>query len=168
VTGGQDFLDVYAGSFGDYVLDGLPPGEYVVQAEASGFEPGQYPDIVTIAYGGVACFISPALYPLTPVAEPRSPTVISTSYLTATPNPARGAVRMRWQVEEPGIVTLRVFDNTGRAVRTIQNGYQAAGRYTANWNGICNNGMRAANGVLFYTFDAPGIHLVVKAAIVSR
>jgi flagellar hook assembly protein FlgD len=75
---------------------------------------------------------------------------------------------MRWQVEEPGIVTLRVFDNTGRAVRTIQNGYQAAGRYTANWNGICNNGMRAANGVLFYTFDAPGIHLVVKAAIVSR
>jgi len=35
-------------------------------------------------------------------------------------------------------------------------------------NGICDNGMRAANGVLFYTLDAPGIHRVVKVTIVSR
>jgi hypothetical protein len=116
----------------------------------------------------VASFISPALYPLAPVAEPRSPTGIPTSYLAAAPNPAYGAVRVRWQIKKPGIVTLRVFDNAGRAVRTIQNGYQVAGRYSANWNGICDNGMRAANGVLFYSLDAPGVHRVVKVAIVSR
>jgi hypothetical protein len=168
VTGGQNFWEVYAGSSGDYVLDGLPPGEYIVQADVSGYEPGQYPDLVTVANGTVASFISPALYPPTPVAEPHAPAGIPTSYLFATPNPARGAVRVQWQIKEPGTVTLRVFDNTGRAVRTIQNGFQAAGRYSASWNGICDNGMRAANGVLFYTLDAPGIHRVVKVAVVSR
>ena len=86
----------------------------------------------------------------------------------ATPNPARGAVRVQWQIKEPGIVTLRVFDNAGRAVRTIQNGYQVVGHYSASWNGICDNGMRAANGVLFYSLDAPGIHRAVNVAIVSR
>jgi hypothetical protein len=146
----------------------LPPGEYVVQADASGCEPGLYPDLVTISGGAGASFISPALYPLTPVAEPRAPAGILTSYLTAAPNPARGAVRVQWQVKEPGNVTLRVFDNAGRAVRTIQNGFQATGRHSASWNGICNNGLRAANGVLFYTLDAPGIHRVVKVTIVSR
>jgi len=168
VTGGQGFWDVYAGSSGDYVLDGLPPGEYVVQAEASGYRPGQYPDHVTVANGAVASFISPALYPLMSVAEPRAPAGILNPYLAAAPNPARGAVRVHWQVKEPGRVTLRVFDNAGRAVHTIHNGFQAAGRYLASWNGICDNGMRAANGVLFYSLDAPGIHRVVKVAIVSR
>jgi hypothetical protein len=168
VTGGQGFWDVYAGSFGDYVLAGLPPGEYIIQAEAAGYALGQYPDLVTISSGSVASFISPALYPLTPVAEPRAPTCVLNSYLVAAPNPARGAVRVQWQVKVPGTVTLRVFDNTGRAVRTIQNGFQAAGRYSANWNGICDNGLRAANGVFFCSLEAPGIHRVVKVAVVSR
>lgn len=165
---GQGFWEVYAGSSGDYVLDGLPPGEYIVQAEASGYELGQYPDFVTIANGAVASFISPALYPLTSVVEPRVPADILVASLVAAPNPARGAVKVQWQVKAPGRVTLRVFDNTGRAVHSIQNGYQAVGRYSASWNGICDNGMRAANGVLFYSLDAPGIHRVVKVAIVSR
>jgi hypothetical protein len=168
VTGDQGFWEVYAGSSGDYLLDGLPPGQYIVQAEASGYELGQYPDIVTIANGGVASFISPALYPLTPVAEPRAPADVLAANLVATPNPARGAVRVQWQVKEPGVVTLRVFDNAGRAVHTVQNGYQAAGHYSASWNGICDNGRRAANGILFYRIDAPGVHSVVKVTIVSR
>ena len=167
VTGGQGFWDVYAGSFGDYVLAGLPPGEYIIQAEAAGYALGQYPDLVTISSGSVASFISPALHPLTPVAKPRAPAGVLNSYLVAAPNPARGAVRVQWQVKVPGTVTLRVFDNTGRAVRTIQNGFQAAGRYSANWNGICDNGLRAANGIFFCSLEAPGIHRVVKVAVVS-
>ena len=169
VTGGQNSTEGYTGGSGDYVLTGLPPGDYLVEVEAPGYELGQYPDFVTVANGTVASFISPALYPLTSVAEPQAQVSIPTStYITAAPNPARGSVRVQWQVKEPGIVKLRVFDNAGRAVRTLQNGYQAAGRYSANWNGICDNGMRAANGVLFYTLDAPGVHRVVKVTLVSR
>jgi hypothetical protein len=156
------------GPAGDYVLHGLPPGEYMVQADASDHQPGQYPDRVTIANGAIASFVSPALYPLTPVAEPRLPLSITTARLVAAPNPGRGAVRVQWQVKEPGIVTLRVFDKAGRALRTIQKGFQAAGRYSADWNGICDNGRRAANGILFYRLDAPGIHEVIKTAVVSR
>jgi flagellar hook assembly protein FlgD len=96
------------------------------------------------------------------------PAGIPTANLVAAPNPACGPVKVQWQVKQPGRVTLRVFDNAGRAVHTIQDGYQTAGRYSASWSGVCDNGMRAANGVLFYTLDAPGTHRVVKVAIVSR
>jgi len=93
---------------------------------------------------------------------------ITSCRLAVSPNPARGAVRVQWQIREPGAVTLRVYDNTGRSVRTIQNGYQAAGRYSVRWDGICDNGRRSANGVFFYRLDAPGIHKIVKVATLGE
>lgn len=102
------------------------------------------------------------------VDEPAGSLGITSCRFAVSPNPARGAVRVQWQFREPGVVTLRVFDNTGRVARTIQNGYQAAGRYSVRWDGICDNGIRAAEGVFFYRLDAPGFHKVVKVATVSR
>ncbi|HTW92626.1 MAG TPA: carboxypeptidase regulatory-like domain-containing protein [bacterium] len=165
---GPSFLETNAGGFGDYLLTGMPAGDYIVEAEASGYKPGNCPDQITVVSGGIASFASPALYPATAVAEPRVPISVLTPTLVASPNPARGAVRVQWEVARPGLVKLRVFDNTGRIVRTIQNAYQAAGHYSANWNGVGDNGRHVANGIFFYRLDAPGIHNVVKVAIVGR
>jgi flagellar hook assembly protein FlgD len=63
---------------------------------------------------------------------------------------------------------VRVFDNAGRVVRTIQNGYQAVGRYSARWDGICDSGRRAASGIFFYRLDAPGFHKVIKVAAIGK
>ncbi len=168
VTGGQSLWEVNAGGSGDYLIDGLPPGDYLVQVDATGYEPGQYPDIVTIANGAVASFVCPALYPPAAVAEPHVRVNTLNAKVLALPNPGCGPVRVQWQVEAPGIVALRVFDNTGRALRTIQNGFQATGSYSATWNGVCDNGRRIATGIFFYRLDAPGVHEVIKAAIVRR
>ena len=93
---------------------------------------------------------------------------VEVSSFTVSPSPARGAVRLQWQVKEPGPVAVRVFDNTGRVARTIQSGYQAAGCYSARWDGICDNGRRAANGVFFYCLDAPDFRKIVKVVAVDK
>jgi flagellar hook assembly protein FlgD len=61
-----------------------------------------------------------------------------------------------------------VFDNAGRVVRTVQNGYQAAGRYSVHWDGICDNGKPAASGVFFYRLDAPGFYKIIKVAAIGK
>jgi hypothetical protein len=94
--------------------------------------------------------------------------ILQANSFAVSPSPARGAVRVQWQVREPGPVAIRVFDNTGRAVRTIQNGYQAAGRYSVRWDGVCDNGRRAANGIFFYRLDAAGFHKIIKVAAVGK
>jgi hypothetical protein len=94
--------------------------------------------------------------------------LMETNSLAVSPSPVRGAVRVQWQVKEPGAVAVRVFDNAGRVVRTIQNGYQAVGRYSARWDGICDSGRRAARGVFFYRLDAPGFHKVIKVAAIGK
>ncbi len=102
------------------------------------------------------------------VVEPARPLGVMGNRFEVSPSPARGAVRVQWQVGEPGAVVVRVFDNAGRVVRTIQNGYQTAGRYSVRWDGICDNGRRAANGIFFYRLDAPGFHKIVKVVTVSE
>jgi hypothetical protein len=94
--------------------------------------------------------------------------LVTTNSFAVSPSPARGPVRLQWQVKEAGPMAVKVFDNTGRVVRTIQNGDQAAGRYSAQWNGICDNGRRAASGVFFYRIDAPGFRKIVKVVTVDR
>ena len=94
--------------------------------------------------------------------------VLEVSSFAVSPSPARGPVRLEWQVKEPGPVAVRVFDNTGRVVRSIQNGYQAAGRYSARWDGICDGGRRAASGIFFYRLDAPGFHKIIKVAAIGK
>jgi hypothetical protein len=102
------------------------------------------------------------------VDEPSGPLGITACRLDVSPNPARGAAHVQWATREPGLVTLRVFDNIGRVVRTIQNGYQPAGRYSARWDGVCDDGRRAAKGVFFCRLDAPGFHKIVKVVTVGR
>jgi hypothetical protein len=168
VTGCEGSWDVFTDDHGDYLVDGLLAGDYVVEFDASGYSSGQYPDPVTIANGAITSSINPVLYPTSLVTKPPLPVSGTAACLQAFPSPSRGSARLQWQVREAGLVALRVFDNTGRVVRTIQNGYQATGAYSANWDGGDDNGRHVANGIYFYRLDAPGIHDIIKVAVISK
>jgi len=45
------------------------------------------------------------------------------------PNPFSGSTRVGFTVEEPGSITLELYDVTGRRVRTILDGFKDAGNY---------------------------------------
>jgi flagellar hook assembly protein FlgD len=65
-----------------------------------------------------------------------------------------------------GNVSLQVYDVTGRTVRTLRNGFQKPGVYTATWNGRDEQGREVPKGVYFYRLDAPGFTDVKKAVLV--
>jgi hypothetical protein len=70
------------------------------------------------------------------------------------PNPFNPTTSIRYDLDEPSTVTLRIFDAAGRVVRTLRNGvFEAAGPHEAVWNGRDDTGRAVSSGVYFYKLD---------------
>jgi hypothetical protein len=66
------------------------------------------------------------------------------------PNPFRDAMRMAYVVGTSGArVNIRVYDVAGRMVRTLEDGFQPAGRHLTTWDGRSELGQRMVNGMYF-------------------
>jgi len=76
---------------------------------------------------------------------------------SCVPNPFNPKTTIRYDMPEPGRVSLRVFDISGRLVKTIINGdIVAASRHEADWNGQDESGRTVAAGVYFYRLETAG------------
>jgi len=74
------------------------------------------------------------------------------------PNPFNPTTRIVYQVPAPGgAVTLRIYDTTGRIVRTLVDQWTVPGRYTAEWDGTDESGNEIGSGVYFYRLEADGV-----------
>jgi len=69
-----------------------------------------------------------------------------------TPNPASTRATLVYSVPRQGLVRLRVYDVSGRAVATLVDGVVATGRYTASFDGVRTAGAH----VYFYRLEASG------------
>ena len=54
-----------------------------------------------------------------------------------------------------GLISLEIFDATGRRVSLVLGGYVAAGEHTLTWNGRSANGRRAPSGLYFARLSTP-------------
>jgi len=77
-----------------------------------------------------------------------APTVYSVSQ--NHPNPCRSTTTIRYQIPVEGHVSLRVYDLSGRLIRTLEDGIKQAGIHHVSWDGKDDSGMKAGNGVYFY------------------
>ncbi len=71
------------------------------------------------------------------------------------PNPFNPETWIPYQLSEDSVVSVSIYDTTGRLVRTLSLGYQSAGFYNsreraAYWDGRNAVGERVASGVYFY------------------
>jgi hypothetical protein len=73
------------------------------------------------------------------------PTAIAIT--AVAPNPFNPQITVRYEVPRPTVATLRIYDLSGRLVRSIWNGALAAGRHEAHWDGQAADGAPAAAGV---------------------
>lgn len=73
--------------------------------------------------------------------------------LTAAPNPAPGDTRIRFSTAVAGPVTLRVFDLSGRLIRSLVEGSETSGDHEVVWNGRTDSGHRAPAGIYFLKLD---------------
>ncbi len=82
------------------------------------------------------------------------------------PNPAFGRTTLRFTLPAPGRVALRVYDLSGRSVRTLADGALEAGLHAIQWNGLDDGGHRVAAGPYFVRLSNGARELARKITIV--
>ena len=74
------------------------------------------------------------------------------------PNPFNPVTKIAYHVPSESEVTIRVYDVSGRAVRTLVDGVVEPGRHAAVWNGTNDKGESVGSGIYFCTMEAPDFH----------
>jgi FlgD Ig-like domain len=72
------------------------------------------------------------------------------------PNPTSSASRIEFTLPNSGPASLRLYDVTGRQVRTLLDGNMVAGRHEAIWDGRDGTGRTLPAGAYFYELSAGG------------
>jgi len=84
------------------------------------------------------------------------------------PNPFGDATTIRYSLAGAGRVALRVYDVSGRVIKTlIDAGDMPAGEHTAHWNGDNDSGGEVASGVYFYRIEA-GPYVETRRMVLLR
>jgi hypothetical protein len=82
-----------------------------------------------------------------------------TKLLANYPNPFNPETWIPYQLSQDSHVTIRIYDLSGRLVRSLDLGHRSAGHYitpskAVYWDGANQLGEHVASGVYFYTLQA--------------
>lgn len=80
----------------------------------------------------------------------------------AAPNPFNPSTKVYMSLKSAGSATVRIFSLEGRLVRTLHDGYAAAGSHELHWNGLDNAGRKVTSGVYFLSVQSAGTKAVDK------
>jgi hypothetical protein len=155
LTEGYDFCQVRT----DAALGPLSCGsdDFLTQWIGCVLEWANYP-----YYGDcpIGCYVS--------VEEPTSAARVVTLLGKAFPNPVNATATIRYTVGRSGRVTLKIFDASGRVVRTLVNAEQKARPepYEVVWDGRNDSGKQATSGVYFYQLETLDHRSAKKIVIV--
>lgn len=72
------------------------------------------------------------------------------------PNPFNPTTKIRFSLPEYSKILIKIFDISGREIKTLLNENMSAGSYTVDWNSTDNSGSKASSGVYFYRVYASG------------
>jgi flagellar hook assembly protein FlgD len=86
----------------------------------------------------------------------------------ANPNPFGHRAELSYELPSGGTVGVRVFDASGRLIRTlVDSEYQAAGVRKVVWNGRDESGRPVASGVYFFRVDI-GEESIKRSVVLLR
>jgi len=66
------------------------------------------------------------------------------------PNPFSTKTKIRYSIENPGNVTIAIYDQAGHRVRTINNYHDKSGTYEMTWDGRNDSGLILGSAAYFY------------------
>jgi hypothetical protein len=92
---------------------------------------------------------------------------VAFSFRSPVPNPVRTQARISFDLPTRAKAQLRVFDVSGRAVRTMDFGELPAGRHDQLWNAYDDAGTPLPGGVYFMRLQA-NEHRALKRILVLR
>lgn len=86
----------------------------------------------------------------------------SSATISIYPNPFNPLTTIVYSLPESGRVKIRIYDATGRFLRTVTDGIEIAGEHTTTWDGRDYKGAEVSSGVYFVLFEAGGIVRTTK------
>jgi hypothetical protein len=99
--------------------------------------------------------------------DPAQSPVFSFSLAQNAPNPFAGGTTIRYTLPAEGRVQLRIFDVTGRLIRTLVNGPAKAGQNRVVWDGRDHEGHKLSSGVYFYRLES-GTETATRKVLLLR
>jgi hypothetical protein len=84
-----------------------------------------------------------------------------------TPNPFNPTTTLPFSIAEPGVVTIRIFDATGRMIHELWNGMTPAGEGEVIWDGRSTNGVPVPSGMYFAELHAGRFRAVQKLVLLK-
>lgn len=83
------------------------------------------------------------------------------------PNPMRGTATIAFTLARPDHVSLRVYDLSGRLIRTLVDGGLPAGDHAVPWDGLRSDGGVAMPGAYFYELETAGQRLTRRLVLLQ-
>jgi polyhydroxybutyrate depolymerase len=74
------------------------------------------------------------------------------------PNPFNSQTIIRFALEQPGHVTLRIYNDAGQLIQTLVDEQKASGEYSVVWNGTDAHGSVLNSGMYFYRIETETGH----------
>ncbi len=81
------------------------------------------------------------------------------------PNPFNPSSVIAFELPAPGRVSLRIYDATGRLVRSLVDGMLERGRHDVEWSGEDELGHAAGSGVYIYRLETGGMSLTRRMVL---
>jgi hypothetical protein len=84
------------------------------------------------------------------------------------PNPIVGETRISMDLARAGLVSVSVYDASGRRVAAIHEGTLGVGRHVLSWDGRTDRRLHVSSGVYFIRFNAPGMRSQSIPLVIAR
>jgi len=92
----------------------------------------------------------------------------ATSRLHASyPNPFNPVTNIAYELGNAADVNITVYNMLGQQVATLVTGFQTAGAYSVQWNGVDNAGHSVSSGLYFYTMQTEGFSATQKMMLIK-
>jgi hypothetical protein len=105
--------------------------------------------------------------PVTSVQERGNTVPTSFNLEQNYPNPFNPSTNIRYHLQKPAQVSLRIYDAMGREVRTLVDRRAAAGVHHEAWDGKDNASRPVSSGVYYYRLRADQIERVKRMVLVK-
>lgn len=83
------------------------------------------------------------------------------------PNPFNPTTNIKFRMSDIGNVELKIYDISGRLVKTLLNENRAGGQYNVQWDGTNQFGNRVGSGIYFYKLTTSHFQQVKKMMLIK-
>ncbi|MBI4722031.1 MAG: carboxypeptidase regulatory-like domain-containing protein [Candidatus Stahlbacteria bacterium] len=164
---GQPVSSTRSWADGRYIIAQLPPGTYTLKATRVSYTTTDYPQPVSVA-NDTASGINITL-PQSGVEE-TSDRIMAKDFLSVVyPNPSFGRpVVIVYHLPIATHATIKIYDLSGKLIRTLVNAYQKANSYTVSWNKEDDSGNKVSRGVYFCYLKSDEFKAVEKVILITK